>query len=533
MTRSIAWHDGMTGGDHGVGGSTGSVAAPSFGAGAPLGEVLPEQVKDLSSQFDGCLFQLRAARREIEEYATYCARNDLLVDEPVLAHLVAATQQVGMRVVRQQRALLAASTTDAADLLGPSEAVLRFGLATLAYVRHSLDWSAKSYGQSAQVQFFGTQSESWPTIHYDRNGTHASVIRVERQLLELLDLPPDRCGIGVTSSGMAAYTWIEAFLLRDRLRAGDTVLLAPYIYYETAQQLHALPEVRAERASGYAVEEIIADVVRLRPKVIFVDPLANNVRQRMLDLPELFRRLREVVTERCTVVVDGTMTGASLQPTLFASDDRLEVMYYESCTKYLQLGMDFALAGLVVFPIELAERMDMLRRNTGLVLARHNAELFPRYQVSLHRRRMRRIWANAERLATLLHADPRVTSAGVVHHPVLPHHPDTRLAAGLPYGSGIVTFVYHDRPRNDWDNLDAVVDQILVRARTRGTQVTKGVSFGYSVPRVWAQSVSTTEEEYKYVPVPDDEPRFLRLYVGDRMHQLDGLAKAIAEAIAG
>lgn len=519
--------------DLGAGKPTGSAVARRFGAGVPLDEVLPEQVSDLSEQFDGCLRELRAARRELEEYATYCARNDLPVDDPVLAQLVTSTHQVGMRIVRQQRTLLAASTSDAADLLGASEAVLRFGLATLAYVRHSLDWSAKSYGQSAQVQFFGTQAESWPTMNYDRNGSHASVTRVERQLLELLDLEPDRYGIGVTSSGMAAYTWIEAFLLRDRLRSGDTMLLAPYIYFETAQQLSALPEVRAERASGYSVEEIIADVVRLRPKVIFVDPLANNVRQRMLDLPELFRRLREVVTERCTVVVDGTMIGASLQPELFASDDRVEVLYYESCTKYLQLGMDFALAGMVVYPIELTERMDMLRRNTGTVLARHNAELFPRYQVSLHRKRMRRIWANAERLATLLHADPRVTSAGTVHHPMLPHHPDTGLAGSLPYSSGIVTFLYHDRPRNDWDNLDAVVDQILARARTSGTQVTKGVSFGYSVPRVWAQVVSGTAAERKYVPVTDDEPLFLRLYVGDRMHQLDGLAEAIAEAIAG
>jgi len=89
---------------------------------------------------------------------------------------------------------------------------------------------------------------------------------------------------------------------------------------------------------------------------------------------ELFRRLREVATERMTVVVDGTMIGASLQAELFASDDRVEVIYYESCTKYLQLGMDFALAGLVAYPAELTERFDMLRRNSGAVLAGHNAE---------------------------------------------------------------------------------------------------------------------------------------------------------------
>jgi cystathionine gamma-synthase len=464
-------------------------------------------------------------------FADYCTAQGLPVDDPSLAHLMATVQQAGLRLTRQQRILTDQSIPDPADLLDASEQVLRFGLATLAYVRHSLEWTGKSYGQANRVQFFGTQSESWPTMNYDRNGSHQAVTRVESQLLDVLGLPADEYGIGVTSSGMAAFTWIEAFLLRDRLNTGDTVLLAPYIYYETAQQLTALPHVRCERASGYAVEEIIDDVVRLRPKVVFVDPLANNVRQRMFDLPELYRRLREVVTERTTLVVDGTMIGASLQPELFASDDKLEVIYYESCTKYLQLGMDFALAGLVVYPTELTERMDMLRRNTGAVLARHNAALFPTYDVLVHQRRMRRIWANAERLAQLLHADKRVAAAGEVHHPALPHHPDVELTETLPYGSGIVTFLYHERDRNEWNHLNAVVDDILAHARDTGAQATKGVSFGYSVPRVWAQDVGTTEAERKYVPATDDEPLFLRLYIGDRGHQLEQLAEAIARAV--
>ncbi len=497
-----------------------------------LRATVTEQVDALNEQFDICLGELRAARHEVEEFATYCARNDLPVDAPVLNQLKTATEQVGLRIIRQQRSLLAESVEDAADLLSAAESVLRFGLSTLAYVRNSMEWAAKAYAQSQQVQFFGTQAESWPTMNYDRNGTHAAVTRVERQMLDVLGLSPDDYGIGVTASGMSAFTWIEAFLLRDRLRTGDTILLAPYIYYESAQQLTAMPDLRTERASGYEVEEIVGDVVRLQPKVIFVDPLANNVRQRIFDLPELFRRLREVVTERLTVVVDGTMIGASLQPELFAGDDRLEIIYYESCTKYLQLGMDFALAGLVVYPVELTERMSMLRRNLGAVLARHNAELFPRYPASTHRKRMRRIWDNAERLANLLLADPRVSAIGEVHHPALPHHPDVGLIRSLPYGSGIVTFLYHERARNDWDNLNYVVDRILAHAQESGVQVTKGVSFGYSVPRVWAQDVGTTEAERKYVPATDDEPLFLRLYIGDRGHQLGGLADSISRAIA-
>ncbi len=502
-------------------------------------DVVAAQVEDLSTLFDICVHELHAVQREIEAYGEYCARTGLQVDEPVLAHLTTSARQATLRLVRAQRSATGMSpdqlldSVDGAAELSAAESVLRFGQSTLAYVRNCLEWAAKSYAQSHRVQFFGTQTEVWPTMHYDRNGTHPSVLRVERQLLALLGLPAQDYGIGVTSSGMSAFSWVEAFLLRDRLAAGDRILLAPYIYFEAAQQLTALPHLRAERASGYAVDEIVDDVVRLRPKVVFVDPLANNVRQRMFDLPELFRRLREVVTERITVVIDGTMVGASLPVELFASDDRIEVIYYESCTKYLQLGMDFALAGLVVYPVELTERFDMLRRNSGAVLARHNAELFPRYEAPLHERRMRRIWANAERLATLLLADPRVSEAGEVHHPALAHHPDVQLARSVPYGSGIVTFLYHDRARNDWQNLNEVVDQVIAHAQRSGVQVTKGVSFGYSVPRVWAQAVSTSEPERKYVLPLDDEPQFLRLYVGDRGFQLDGLADAIASAIVG
>ncbi|MEV6823657.1 PLP-dependent transferase [Amycolatopsis sp. NPDC051102] len=510
-------------------------AAPAWRAvlSDSIEETIASQVADLSEQFDSCLHELRAARTDIEEFSAYCARHGLHVDGPVLTHLTASTEQVRLRLIREQRSISGTSTVDSSAELSAAEAVLRFGQATLAYVRNSLEWASKSYSQSNRVQFFGTQTESWPHMNYDRNGTHRAVTRVERQLLSVLGLSADDYGIGATSSGMSAFTWIEAFLLRDRLVPGDHILLAPYIYYESAQQLTALPHVICDRASGYEVEEIIGDVVRLRPKVVFVDPLANNVRQRMFDLPELFRRLREVVTERTTVVVDGTMIGASLQPELFVSDDKLEVIYYESCTKYLQLGLDFNLAGLVIYPIGLTERFDMLRRNSGAVLARHNAEQFPRYQAPLHQRRMRRIWANAENLAATLHADPRISAVGEVHHPSLAHHPDVRLAHSLPYGSGIVTFLYHDRARNHWDNLNAVVDQILVHAQDTATQVTKGVSFGYSVPRVWAQDVGTTEAERKYVPATDDEPLFLRLYIGDRAHQLADLAEAITKAIVG
>jgi cystathionine gamma-synthase len=481
--------------------------------------MVADQVADMTEQFDTCLRELRAARHEIEEYATYCARSGLSVDGPVVARLADDAQHAGLRIGRQRRELLDVSTADAAEMLSASEAVLRFGLATLAYVRNALEWCASSYGQSGAVQFFDTQTQDSPDMNYDRNGTQKSVKRVERQLLEVLDYPPDRYGLSITSSGMAAFTVIESFLVRDRLRPGDTVLLAPYTYYEAMEQLTALPFVRVEQAAGYGVEDIIAEVVRHRPRCLFADQVANTARQRMVDLPELFRRLREVVTERTTVVVDGTMLAAALPADLLVSDDKLEILYYESCTKYMQLGMDASMAGLMVYPIELFERFDTLRRNSGAVLFRHNAELFPRYDRALLRGRMQRICGNAERLATLLQGDARVRSVAEVYHPGLPNHPDIEIARSLPYASGVVTFLLHEEERNNKDELNAMLDALLANAQELGVQITKGVSFGYAVPRVWVQDIT------------DDEPWFVRLYAGDRGHQIELLAEATSRAL--
>lgn len=480
---------------------------------------VPEQVADLIEHLDIVRNDLRTASADASDFLTYCTREGLPVDATIVTRLVDDARQAGLRIARERRALLDASTSDAANLLGSAEHVLRYSRATIAYVRNALEWCASSYDQSHATQFFDTRFQHSLDMNYDRNGTQTSVQRVESQLQDVLRLPADEFGVSITSSGMAAFTLVESFLIRDRFRPGDTVLLAPYIYYEAWQQLDALPFVTVETASGYSVDQIVADVVRLAPRCLLVDPVANNSKQRMVDLPELFRRLREVVTERMTVVVDGTMVGGALPAELLSSDEKLEIIYNESCTKYLQLGMDATQAGVVAYPVELKERMAELRRNGGAVLYRHNAELFPRYERSFLERRMRRICANAERVAAILQADPRVQAVGEAYHPALPEHPDVRIARSLPYASGVVTFLFHENGGNDKVRLNAIIDDILVHARELGVQLTKGVSFGYSVPRLWVQEIT------------DDEPWFLRLNVGDRGHQVEALAEAMTRAL--
>jgi cystathionine gamma-synthase len=480
---------------------------------------MDEQSADLVEALDACAWRLRGTRRDLDEYQDYCTRRGLPADEQMIARLADSVRHAEVRIAEQRQVLLSSGAATAEELSG-AEVVLRFGQATLSYTRGALEWCSASYDQTHMAQFFDLRQQDSPAVNYERY-EHDSVRQVETQVLAVLGLSPETHAVSATSSGVAAYTLVEAFLIRERLRPGDTVLLAPYIYFEGSEQVTLLPFVRVERAAGYGVEEIVADALRHRPRVIFVDPLANTAQQRMIDVMELTARLRAVIDRPTTVVIDGTMVSGGLPPETLAHHDLVEVLYYESGSKYLQLGLDAGMAGMVAYPVALAEKFDRQRRNTGLILYRHGADLFPRYQRALYRRRMTRIGANAVRTAELLRADPRVSDVGQVFHPGLPDHPDRDIAARLPYAGGCVTFLFHERDRNTKQELNTLFDGVFTHTRQLGVQLTKGASFGFSVPRI---SPADAFDE--------DEPPFLRLYAGDRGNQVELLAEAIGQALA-
>ncbi|MGY0236061.1 pyridoxal-phosphate dependent enzyme [Longispora urticae] len=486
------------------------------------GSALAAQRTDLLTQLGTVRLDLLSARQEIDEHTEYCAQNLLAVEGSVVARLREATDATVQRITAERVAVEAGADRDPADTLAGGEVILRYGLATLSYVRGAMEWCSPSYAQSRAVQFFDTGAQDSPGVNYERY-EHASCHGIETQLLEVLGLAPDQRGLSVTSSGMAAYSLIEAFLLRARLRPGDTVLLAPYIYFEAAEQLTALPSVRIAHAPGYSVEEILAGVREHRPRCLFVDPVANTAQQRMIDIPRLLAELRSVVTHRTTVVIDGTMVSGALPDAALASDDLVEVLYYESCSKYLQLGLDAGMAGLVAYPVRLRPHFERLRRNLGAILYRHHAQLFPRFDRAFFQRRMRRISANALYVAETLHADERVRELGQVCYPGLGDHPDLAIARTLPYAGGCVTFSFHEAGRNHRDELEPLIDHMLATARRSHLHLTKGVSFGFSVPRVSAAS-----------SMAETEPPFLRLYTGDRGgEQVALLAAAVSRALVG
>lgn len=473
---------------------------------------------DQDQQIRSWLHRLSEVVAELDEFVDYCGRADILVDRELVEQVRAdcertERQLVGVRGVADE----GERPEDAVRV----DMVVRHAAHVVAFVQAAFDWCAPSHAQATVSQFFDVGAQDSPTANYERYDSVATA-RVEAQLAEVLGLDPESQVATATSSGMAAYTLIEAFLLRHRLRAGDTVLLAPYVYFEAAEQICSLPSMRVVTASSYSVDGLVEAVLRERPRCVFVDPIANTAEQRMVDLPGLVSALTSVVTDRITLIVDGTMAPAALSSTLLASRAPVEVLYYESCSKYLQLGMDIGMAGVVASGADLRPALDRLRRNTGSILYRHNAQLFPRYDRAFFRRRMRRICANAATVARSLRTRADVCMVAEVVHPSSGAHPDDAIAAGLPYTSGCVTFTLREIGANHRDQLDALIEHMLEHARRSGLHLTKGVSFGFNTPRVSAAA-----------SMAQDEPPFLRLYVGDRSaDQVALLARVTGDVLA-
>jgi len=403
------------------------------------------------------------------------------------------------------------------------ERLERLALVTAAFAEGLVDWQSPSYAQSV-VPTFGRVSENFNSgVNYSRYGSPA-VIEREAAYLEVLGFDGTTSSCLLTSSGMTAYGLIEAFLLRHVIDAGDTVLLPHYVYFEAAEQICQIPHVRIECSDALDVDGFLADIVRTRPTVVFADPMTNTAELDVLDVCELVRSMDEVVDRVTWVVIDGTMLSGAFDPLAAANESgRVRVLYYESGSKYLQLGLDLTLVGLVVIPLDLRSTIERIRRNAGLILTPDRARLLPAVTRDEYVRRLRRMTDNAVALGGALRRSDLVADDIVPVFPGLPTHPGHASATAFAHLGGLMT-IRCARPGLEQRHvLEALIERMLHVARENRVPLTKGVSFGFSVPRVSAASA-----------MAEGMPPFLRLSVGVQDAEATSvLADVIEAAVAG
>jgi cystathionine gamma-synthase len=96
-----------------------------------------------------------------------------------------------------------------------------------------------------------------------------------------------------------------------------------------------------------------------------------------------------------------------------------------------------------------------------------------------------------------------------VHYPTLESHPDYKLAQKYNSTGGILTFTFNNPVLNQRDLLNKFIYTALSISKKRGVSLTKGLSFGFSLPRIFASSAR---------PENNNALPYLRLSVGDRSY---------------
>jgi len=454
------------------------------------------------------LVQLISATDEIVElktrfhdYQAYCGANDVPLLRPILSHIestLSSAIEMAKTKIDCERAL---SPCELDRQTIECEQMARSILQTKSYLVQSFEWCAPSYDQSLANQFFDIRGQKNTTVNYERYESK-EVEAIEKQLMDILAYDAAKTAVLVTSSGMSAYAVVEAFIARELLKEhNDAVLVSPYIYFEASGQLTTLNSLNVVFATSYETEQMLNSAETLQPKVIFLDPLSNTPEQRLIDLDVFFEKLGRRIRGRVTVVIDGTMSPGCYQDKWNDHSDNVDIIYYESCSKYLQLGFDNTMSGYVLTPVEWKQKMSVIRRNTGAILARDCANTFPRYSAATLWKRMEVIQRNAMAVVDYFEDLPTVHKLVEVHYPGHHTHPDFNVGKQYKTLGGCVSFKFHQG--NGYDKLNRFIGELIGVCKARNVKLIKGVSFGHTIPRISASSAMAGF----------DKP-YIRLFVG-------------------
>lgn len=265
--------------------------------------------------------------------------------------------------------------------------------------------ASPAYDQSKTVWWFDPSYHQSDGLNYDRYGA-PDVRESEARLLKALALGDEKIPLKLllTSSGVAAFTVLQQFLMSKVLRTGDAIVTSPYLYFECFEHLRQVSHVKVIASQTFDAENIIATAEQQNAKAVYLDPMANTIGLETTDIRRFAQLLegREGWADRW-LIIDGTLiSGGMAIYDWFNKPGHPKVLYYESAHKYIQMGMDIVMLGLVVYPQEFHETIGLIRQVTGTTLYSRQANVLPPIDFNIHQSRMNWLTTNAERLYSLL-----------------------------------------------------------------------------------------------------------------------------------
>ena len=384
-----------------------------------------------------------------------------------------------------------------------------------SFLRNSLSWCSASSEQSCCVMFFDPQENNSSNVNYDRYGS--MILReFEISLLKSLGFSSEENDLLLVSSGQAAYTVIESFLIGNILDKNLNVVTSPYIYFEAFEQLERLHFINISKAKSWDLDSFIELIEEKNAKVIFLDPMANLADLNVFDFKNLSKKIALKNWSDKWFIIDGTMISGGINVFhIFSEKNHPNILYYESGSKYLQLGLDLQMAGVIICGKSETAKLSMCRRNTGTVMYQAALTRFPEYNREKFLNRMHLLTRNSGILVHELENNPYISQRINIAYP------KNWKGLGWNHGGGVVAISMKKIGLNNRSCLDAFIDILMSRCKEKNTALTKGVSFGFAVTRVSAAAA-----------MADNMPPFLRFSIGEESHsQMSILSFHIVSAL--
>lgn len=385
-----------------------------------------------------------------------------------------------------------------------------------SFVGSFFERASPGYDQSRTLWWFDPAFNGANGLNYDRYGA-TDVQIVEERLLKALGMGASKSPLKLllTSSGVSAFTVLNQFVMSKVLKAGDTIVLSPYLYFESFDHLRPISHVNVVNSPTFSAEDIIETAERNNAKVVYLDPMANTIGLETTDL----RRFAQLLSGRPGwsdryLLMDGTLTSGGLPLyDWFNEPCHPKILYYESAHKYIQMGMDIVMCGLLVYPEEIHESIGLIRQITGTTLYSRQANVLPAIDAKVHQSRMYWLTSNAERLYNIL--DKQCSTIAGFNYPI--HW----RKMGWGHGGNVVTIrLLGDDEVNKRPSLDRFIELVLRAGEEEDVGMTKGGGLGFSATRIWPST-----------PFIRDEDPYIRISVGIDPNEVEPVARAIFKAL--
>lgn len=426
----------------------------------------------------------------IARYRAYCKQSGVDMDRTAVTTASKLRLQIDSLMDEHNQLLLANFPVGHSQRMIQIDQTYRSMLNLQVSAARLISWTAQTYLSSKVAHCFDGARKKKDAVNYDRVQS-PRVNFIERQLSEVYGFDEEKVEVLVTCSGTAAYNILEKFLSIHVMKPGDNVLIVPTMYDEHQDwAFRDNPNFNLITEDIFDTGEIIKSIERTNPRVVMIDPLKNRQSARATDVTAILNHLRDTWQgEDIYFLIDDTMAAASADYFREAEgNEKLKVLLCSSGGKYLQIGQDVCMSGLVAYPKDMSKRMRNVRMFHGSILSDTAAWSYPNFDRKDYLHRMRRMTRNGLVMNEILSQNEELGTYFTPIFPGRPDHPDYQIVRGFPFIGGIVNLRLLPRVTNPKETLHDILDDMILsiieQAQRDGSSICWGEAVGFSMPRV-------------------------------------------------